>query len=256
MTTRDGVLTSMIRLNDDVASTPAAAGFRIGVHDDIAAIVHWPHAGATGDAACHIFQTVEFLRIWQDTYGRATSARPFFVAVYEQDGAPLLMLPLAITRRGGVRELSFIDAAACDYNAPVLFPTSRLWTSGTAAALWADIVAALPPFDILSLVKLPAEVGGLVNPLYLLSRSDNPESCHGTDLAGSWEAVEGTLRNLKTIRKQTRNFGADRAASLFARADGGRAPGSARDDARAKAAAFRGNQGARLRRISRKGRFP
>ena len=195
----------------------SAACFRVDVHADIAAHgANWPRTGERGDAHCHVFQTVEFLTTWQNTYGRTTRAETLYVSVRETDGSPLLLLPLAIVRRWGLRELSFIDASAADYNAPVLFPTNRIWTRETATALWAAVLAALPPCDIVSLVKLPAAVGGIANPLHALAERDNPESCHGTDLTGSWEQIERTLRNLKTIRKQTRNL--ERIAPLSLRA--------------------------------------
>ncbi|MCJ2105201.1 GNAT family N-acetyltransferase [Methylobacterium sp. E-041] len=182
------------------------SGFVVAVHDDLAPLAAlWPRgAGADEAAACHVFQTADFIACWRETYGRATKARAVFVHVSEPDGTPLLLLPLTIVSQGAARVLTFLDATACDYNAPVLFPTARAWNPGMAAPLWEAVKAALPPIDLVVLEKMPAAVGDRINPLYLLSETANPESCHLNDLARPWAEIEQDIHGLRTLRKKVR----------------------------------------------------
>lgn len=178
----------------------------IEVYGDLAPLAElWPRrAGADEEVACHVFQTADFITCWLETYGRATRARVVFVLVREADATPLLLLPLTIVSQGGARVLSFLDATACDYNAPVLFPTTRTWTPDMASSLWEAVKAALPPIDLVVLEKMPATVGDRINPLTLLPGANNPESCHLNDLARPWAEIEQDVHGLRTLRKNIR----------------------------------------------------
>lgn len=168
-----------------------AQRFAVRVYDDVRALPeHWPRAGRTGPARCHVFQTAEFLAVWVDTFGRAAKDRTYFVEVRDVDGALAMLVPVAIVRKTGARILSFVDGGAADYNAPILFETPWSWTPRNAAEAWRAVKTALPPFDVALFDKMPADIGGVVNPFYLLSTDENPESCHATDLRKSWKEVE------------------------------------------------------------------
>ena len=166
----------------------------------------WPRAGLASDARCHVFQTREFVETWCATFAPARKARPLLVTIRHSDGSPLLMLPLVIERRRATRVLTFMDAGVADYNAPILFPTATPWTEATARTLWAAIEKALPVYDIAFLDKMPAEVGGLQNPLALLADGPNDESCHGNVLTRPWKDVEATQPYLKTLKKNMRGL--------------------------------------------------
>lgn len=168
-----------------------AQRFAVRVHDDARALpAHWPRSGRTGEARCHIFQTAEFLEVWAETFGRALKARTFFVEARDADGALAMLVPFTIVRKPGARILSFVDGGAADYNAPILFETAWSWTPRNAAEAWSAIKTALPRFDVALFDKMPAEVGGILNPFHLLATADNPEACHATDLRKPWKEVE------------------------------------------------------------------
>jgi CelD/BcsL family acetyltransferase involved in cellulose biosynthesis len=126
--------------------------------------------------------------------------------VRDHQGNLVLRLPLAIESRGGLRVLGFADQSCADYNAPILYRTAIDWTQERAAALWAAIEATLPTVDKIVLEKMPAMVGGLVNPLYRISGEANPESCHGSDLTRPWAEIEETQTQLKTLKRKARGL--------------------------------------------------
>lgn len=195
---------------DGAVGDPA---FSISIKDSLDALgPEWPRMGDSRNARCHVFQTVEFLRVWQETYGRVTKARLCLVEARDAAGAPVMFVPLMIVRKAGARVLSFIDATAADYNAPIVFPQAWAWTETSAAKVWAAIKQALPPFDLVVLEKMPAAVGDVVNPLSLLQGVPNPESCHLTDLDKPWADVEKAFSGMRTLRKGMRAL--DRVAPM------------------------------------------
>lgn len=168
----------------------------------------WPRTDRIGKARCHVFQCADVLEIWHETIGEATKARGVHVSVHDAAGEPVLLLPLVIERRNGARLLGFPDGSVADYCQPVLFPASALLDQPAMLALWARIRAALPPFDIALLDKMPPTVGDLPNPLMHLGTQRLPESGHVMNLAEGREAVEKQLpvakRHLRYLRELSR----------------------------------------------------
>lgn len=182
--------------------------FRISVFhslDEVSA--DWP-SGATDSqsARYHPFQTVTFLRVWLESFGRSGRRSLHFIEVRDDGGRPILFLPLCIARRKGARILEFIDDEAADYNAPVLFPAEIAWDRETVDLLWRQITGALPPFDFLSLSKMPHDIDGIPNPLSFLGDRPNEISCHGNDLRRTWEEVEAGVPQRKTLMRKMRNL--------------------------------------------------
>jgi CelD/BcsL family acetyltransferase involved in cellulose biosynthesis len=181
--------------------------YQVSVADSIAGIpAEWPSAARESEGVCHVFQTREFIDIWCRTYAAARNARPLLVTVLAADGSLLLMLPLVLQREGYTRVLGFMDSGVADYNAPVLFPTSRIWTAEAAGDLWSAIEKALPAYDVARLEKMPAYLGNLQNPLALIADGANEESCHGNVLTRPWSEVEATQPYLKTLKKSMRGM--------------------------------------------------
>jgi CelD/BcsL family acetyltransferase involved in cellulose biosynthesis len=118
----------------------------------------------------------------------------------------VLRVPLTIQTKRGLKILSFADQSCADYNAPILYPTSIVWTAENATALWAAIEAAVPAVDKVLLEKMPAMVGDLVNPFFLLKAEANPESAHGSNLLRPWSEIEETQAQLKTLKRKARSL--------------------------------------------------
>lgn len=182
--------------------------FTISVFDNLDDLsAEWPSGAEAKDGARHHpFQSKTFLKVWLQSFGRSGVRSLHFVEVRDGRGQPIVFVPLCITRRKGARVLEFIDGEAADYNAPILFETSFRWDRGTAEALWRQITDPLPRFDLVSLSKMPLEIGGLVNPLSLLADRPNEISCHGNDLRRPWAEIEAGIPQRKTLMRKMRNL--------------------------------------------------
>ncbi len=184
--------------------TTTGTDFSLSVHRTIPS--DWPGIRSLDGAQAHVFQLREFLEIWAATYGTAMGLDARFVDVRDSGGDLVLRVPFAVETRRGLKVLTFADQGCADYNAPILYPTTIEWTAERAVELWAAIEAALPPVDLVELVKMPAMVGDLVNPFRLLATADNPESAHGSNLLLAWKDIEETQAQLKTLKRKARNL--------------------------------------------------
>lgn len=148
----------------DSLPTPPVQGLSVRVLDRLeGADFRWPRIADLSDWDGFIFQSREFLTLWQATIGAGRGSRACFVVVSDRNG-PVLLLPLCIERRHGIRLLRFMDGGVADYNAPLL---RRGW-DGPAdgfGRLWAAILKALPRFDAVELRKVSARAGAVANPL-------------------------------------------------------------------------------------------
>jgi CelD/BcsL family acetyltransferase involved in cellulose biosynthesis len=176
--------------------------FRITTASDPAAFGSlWPSLSAPGDGDCHIFQTQEIIAHWRATIGAARKAQPVFLRVDNENGAPLLLLALAIERRRGARVLTWIDGGVSDYNTPILFPASRGGVD--ANTLWRKLLTALPPFDAALLDKMP----GATNPMAALAGAPSAPSGYCISLSGTWsDYAAQRLHRPKDSRRKMRRL--------------------------------------------------
>jgi CelD/BcsL family acetyltransferase involved in cellulose biosynthesis len=162
--------------------------FRIRVAHDLAEFADlWPRTDRCGLAHCYVFQCADILQVWCDTIGRAWRTRAIFVAVFDDIGRPMLLIPLCIERRRGIRMLRFIDGGLSDYNAPILFEPTRTWGRETLERLWRELIEVLPPFDIAMFDKMPADICGVPNPLVSLRGTPSAEAAHSTSITSGWK---------------------------------------------------------------------
>ncbi|HVZ98870.1 MAG TPA: GNAT family N-acetyltransferase [Caulobacterales bacterium] len=157
-------------------------------------------------AAFHVFQARDYLEEWSGTMGRARGAKLCFVRVADNE-EPLMLIPLALERRRGVRIVCFPDGGVADYNAPVLFPRAAALRLADMSAIWRRISGALPPFDAALLEKLPGAVDGAPNPFRLLAQEAYEESAHAVELSGDWPSFVATrLHRPKDSRRKRRRL--------------------------------------------------
>lgn len=183
--------------------------FTIRVHDRLDGLSEeWPlgSANALSDAQYHVFQSRAFLQVWLSTFGKSDKVTPCFVEVRDVSGKAIIFIPLCITLRNDTKILEFMDADAADYNAPILFPGPAEWTYDAAVNLWNKILATLPGFDVIDLNKMPAYVGGLVNPFDLIADDANEVFCHGIDLLRPWDEIDNAQPYRKTLLKKMRSL--------------------------------------------------
>ncbi len=118
------------------------------------------------DGACLAFQSGTWLDSWANTKGRDDAIEMLAVTVCDDNGGPIMALPL-VRERGLVTRIVFADGGLSDYNAPILTRHAPQDAIG-ALALWRALVAALPSCDQILLERMPQRVGDLLNPLALL----------------------------------------------------------------------------------------
>jgi CelD/BcsL family acetyltransferase involved in cellulose biosynthesis len=190
------------------ADSPAAASVHhITVTSDLNDLANiWPRTGQMGEAHCHVFQRAELLQVWCDTVGKVRGTLPCFVAVHDTQERPLMLLPLGIERRLGVRILRFLDADVVDYNGPIVFPHTPDWDAAEFHALWQRICAALPAFDVALLQKMPHRVGDLPNPLMRLGALREPVSGHQLSRAPTWKEQEARLPHKASTQRKGRQL--------------------------------------------------
>ncbi|RUU49122.1 GNAT family N-acetyltransferase, partial [Mesorhizobium sp. M2C.T.Ca.TU.009.01.2.1] len=83
-------------------------------------------------------------------------------------GEPRMLVPLMRRRAFHHWVIEWLSCGVCDYAAPLLADATP-WTRQSAEAAWAAVLSVLPPVDRIHIVGIPKEVGGVANPLALLS---------------------------------------------------------------------------------------
>ena len=106
------------------------------------------------------FQTELWLNAWRKVYaGDASEIETMFIVARamhaeHQDGALAMILPVTRQRHEGLLFISSFDAGVTDYNAPILGPAAPS-DSADARRMWRAIKLALPPADVIEIVKSP-----------------------------------------------------------------------------------------------------
>ncbi|MGX8008250.1 GNAT family N-acetyltransferase [Mesorhizobium sp. ORM8.1] len=104
-------------------------------------------------------------------------------------GEPAMLLPLMRRRAFHHWVVEWLSCGVCDYAAPLLVDASP-WTSQAAEAAWAAVLSVLPLADRIHIIGIPKEIGGVANPLALLSPArDSIHSHYGIAMDGDAETV-------------------------------------------------------------------
>jgi CelD/BcsL family acetyltransferase involved in cellulose biosynthesis len=208
-------------VEDAPALSPAAASgdVRIDVYEDLAAIERdWRAFEPQAD--CTVFQSLDWLAAWQRHIGVLNGVTPAIVVGRDGAGAIQILLPLAVRKAGLVRELTWLGAELCDYNAPLLAANfSARIDADQFLALWQDIARRLQAhprlrYDVVDLEKMPETVGAQQNPMRHLGGTMTPSGAYSTHLTGDWETFyttkrsSATRRRDRTKRKKLSEFGA------------------------------------------------
>ncbi|MGZ6254167.1 MAG: GNAT family N-acetyltransferase [Candidatus Binataceae bacterium] len=189
------------------AQAVCAEGVReisLSVHSDLAAIEQeWRRFEETAD--CTPFQTFDWLSAWQRHVGALNGMTPA-IAIARRGGDIVMLLPLAVQRRGFTRRLTFLGDDLCDYNAPLLAPDFAALAPDGFARLWRDVcklIQATPALrhDTVLLEKMPRKVGAQQNPMHALNVFLNPSGAYETALPADWEQFYAAKRSSSTRRR-------------------------------------------------------
>ena len=188
------------------APSSPAARLHLSVHRDLAALKDdW--VAFQQHADCTVFQSYEWLATWQACIGSLADVRPAIVIARDDRNDVVFIFPLAVERRGSIRELTWLGAKLNDYNAPLLSSTfSSAFDQSSFDRLWLDVLALLQQdpelqFDIVRLEKMPRHVGRQDNPFVRLQTSLNPSGAYRTQLGDDWETFYAEKRSSTTRRR-------------------------------------------------------
>jgi CelD/BcsL family acetyltransferase involved in cellulose biosynthesis len=123
------------------------------------------------------YQRFDFLQPWLQNVGEREGLSPFIVIACDTERRPLLMLPLALRQRYGVRTACFMGGKHVTFN-------MGLWDRDFAAgATAADLEALLSAIraqsaaDVLALTRQPLRWRDLPNPMALLPKQPSVNDC-------------------------------------------------------------------------------
>ncbi len=123
------------------------------------------------------YQRFDFLGSWQRQVGAREGLIPFIVIAYDAERRPLLLLPLTLTHRHGVRTACFMGGKHATYN-------MALWDRDFAADATAVDLDALvsgirqrSEADVLALDQQPLRWRDLPNPMALLPNQASVNDC-------------------------------------------------------------------------------
>ena len=146
-----------------------------------------------------IFQRADWLTPFYDAVAAHQPNAPALVAeVHDAAGALAFRLPLLL-RKGPLRRIEFADLNMTDFNGPLLGPAAPV-TAEAAKRAFAALQVALPPHDVLNLMKMPGRIGERPNPL-LLARPGLTSAVNGNLLlTQDWNSFHHGLE--KEVRKE------------------------------------------------------
>src|SRR3981189_993181 len=123
------------------------------------------------------YQRFDFLGSWQRRVGAREGLIPFIVIAYDAERRPLLLLPLMLRHRHGVRTACFMGGKHATFN-------MALWDRDFAAdATAADLdalvsgIRARSGADVLALTQQPLRWRDLPNPMALLPNQPSANDC-------------------------------------------------------------------------------
>ncbi|MCH4554636.1 MULTISPECIES: GNAT family N-acetyltransferase [Mesorhizobium] len=117
-------------------------------------------------------------------------AEPLIVEVNDAvTGAPLMLVPLMLRSAFQHRVIEWLSCGVCDYSAPLLADAGA-WTAQSAQAAWAAVRSVLPSADRFHITGIPQQIGGVANPLALLTTTrDSVQTTFGLAIDGDPETV-------------------------------------------------------------------
>lgn len=181
----------------------------------------WRQAQTT--CAGYGFQSFDWLQTWQRTLGDAQGWAPYLVALVEREELTesshprtLMLLPLGIRRRRGVRTLAFLGGEVTDYNTGLFDPAfaATLEAGGTQmfTQLWQQVLAALPAVDLIRLRRMPETIDAghttVRNPYTSLAAAIANENAYAATLPETFAAFQQprSAKMFADTRRQARRL--------------------------------------------------
>lgn len=206
---------------DAAAPAPARPWATVSVSGTIAPVADaWRMLEETGLVTP--YQSLGWVGGFVETVGAAQGASFRFALVSGRDGAPLALLPLAISPSGPLRIAGFVGGKHANYHMGLFDPAfAAALTPATVRLLLGEVAAAIGGLDALVFINQPPEWHGHVNPLALLPHDPSPSAAYR--LALTPDEPEAALRRSmsphahKKLRNKRNRF-ATLGRSSFVRA--------------------------------------
>jgi len=148
----------------------------------------------------YAFQSLEWLECWQAA--EPSPAAPRIVVVCTATGQPLLIMPLCIRLRYGLRQLTFMAEEVSDYHAPLVAPDfAHHCPPGSFEPLFQAILARLPEVDYVSFRWMPEVIEGVANPMAEITGCTHGLTAFQARLPAHFEAF--LTRKRKKIHQDT-----------------------------------------------------
>lgn len=111
------------------------------------------------------FQSLNWLTVLFEELAPAHRAMPRVIIATERNtGEVALILPLLVKRKRLLRVAYFADLGVSNYGGPILGP-ALLKKSRSIRRAWRAVRKSFGKIDLLRLENMPAEIGGIANPL-------------------------------------------------------------------------------------------
>jgi CelD/BcsL family acetyltransferase involved in cellulose biosynthesis len=163
----------------------------------------WAELAASASASP--YQSFEFAQVWFATIGAAEGVTPLIVVARDEAGAPVALLPLALSRRGPLRLAVFLGGKDSNFNLG-LFRPGPIWSRADTAALFAEAGrGARPRLDAFLLANQPLQWRGLANPLAEAERQPSPSFGYKSALPADfflWLDAHASKEAKKKMRKK------------------------------------------------------
>lgn len=152
-------------------------------------LLEWLWDSLPGGAVSTPFQTPALLAAMADHVLAAQGAELRVLEIRDGDtDVPVMLVPLAVFRRGPVRMGGIPDFGLVDQCAPVLAGEAELDAS-LSDLLWGFIEDALGDVDLIDVKKVPPRVAGRSNPLHALPNERPQDPIYALDLTEAGEAL-------------------------------------------------------------------
>lgn len=165
---------------------------------------------AVETCSCFVFQTFEWHSTWYATIGQAEGMRAYIVHLADDTGRTLLILPLGVYCRKGLRFLCFLGGIVTDYNVPLIDPEFASNISKIEfSTLWRSILDRLPRVDVVWLQRMPDTIEGTRNPMITLAGTQHTENAHAATLPADLATFKAKRRPklFKDSRRRRRHLG-------------------------------------------------
>ena len=123
------------------------------------------------------YQRFDFLKPWQRQVGEREGLLPFIVIAYDAERRPLVLLPLALGLKHGVRTAAFMGGKHSTFNMALWDRRFALDATGADLDALISAIRERSEADVLALARQPLSWRDVPNPMALLPHQASANDC-------------------------------------------------------------------------------